>query len=593
MIVEMRKVYVVTRSDDRHRLLDALGRLNVIHLTPLDAQKTSEEEKVAAEIDLYTKAVQILGRIKPTGKRGDILQITPAAAAAEAVQIQRDAAVLQGKLNMLNRQYEELKIWGDATLEQFRRLAEAGINPKFYTLPSADAAKLDAECVSVIAGVGKGKVLVGVIDRSDELKLPESASPVELPRQDRPAIRAEAAGIESQLKANDARLPKLASLVPEMEKQLAVLREKADFLAASRGGMTDDRLFAIQGWVPAEKAETLTADLAAEGVDAAVETIAPAENEDPPTLIRYPRWTKPIEGLFKILGTVAGYREIDISIPFMLALPIFAAMLIGDGGYGAIMFLLPLLLYKKAARAFGDQFTRLIIVIGGATIMWGVITATFFGVTIYKPFITVDMSDASRALLMRISFTIGAIHLTWAQLRRGLALWPSLKSLAPVGWATFIWGMYGVVKYFVLSDPLDMNTPWPYLLTIGAAMAILFHAPSKNPIKMIGIGLANFPLSMISSFSDVISYVRLMAVGLAGGVLAASFNQLALSTGNIVTIILILVLGHALNIGLTLIAIFAHGVRLNMLEFSNNIGVQWSGYAYQPFAQTNIKETER
>ncbi len=590
MIVEMRKVYVVARNDDQHRLLEALGRLSVIHLTPLSPQKAAEEEKVAAEIDQYAKAIQVLERIRPDGEPGDI---SPAAAAAETLQIHRDATVLQGRLNVLHRQYEELAVWGDVTLEQFEQLAEAGITPAFYTMPADDAEKLNAECVSVIAAAGKGKMLVAVVNRSGELELPESAAAVELPKQDRPAVKAEAAGIEAQLKANDARLPKLAALVPAMQKQLAALREKADFLAANRGGLTDDRLFAIQGWVPAEKSETLTSELAAEGVDAAVETVAPAENEDPPTLIRYPRWTKPIGGLFKILGTVAGYRELDISVPFMLALPLFAAMLIGDGGYGAIMFLLPLLLYKKAARQFGEQFTRLIIIFGGATMIWGFITATFFGVTIYKPFITVDMSDASRALLMRISFTIGAIHLTWAQLRRGLVFWPSLKSLGPVGWATFIWGMYGVVKYFVLGDPLNMDTPWPYLLLAGAALAILFHSPSKNPLKMIGLGLANFPLSMISSFSDVISYVRLMAVGLAGGVLASSFNDLAMSTGNIFTIIPILVLGHALNIGLTLIAIFAHGVRLNMLEFSNNLGIQWSGYAYQPFAQTNIKETER
>jgi V/A-type H+/Na+-transporting ATPase subunit I len=114
-------------------------------------------------------------------------------------------------------------------------------------------------------------------------------------------------------------------------------------------------------------------------------------------------------------------------------------------------------------------------------------------------------------------------------------------------------------------------------------MTIIFKQPGTNLLKMIAVGLADFPLSMLSAFSDVISYVRLMAVGLASGVLAASFNDLALSSGSWLLAIPIMIMGHALNIGLALIALFAHGVRLNMLEFSNNLGMQWTGYSYKTF----------
>ena len=152
--------------------------------------------------------------------------------------------------------------------------------------------------------------------------------------------------------------------------------------------------------------------------------------------------------------------------------------------------------------------------------------------------------------------------------------------------------MLGVVNYFVLDGPypLSPDAPWLYLLISGAALAILFDSPSKNPLKMIGLGLANFPLSMLSAFSDVISYVRLMAVGLASGVLAVSFNELALSTGSWFIAVPVLIFGHGLNMGLALIALFAHGVRLNMLEFSNNLGMQWTGHAYSPFATRDTKE---
>jgi V/A-type H+-transporting ATPase subunit I len=284
-----------------------------------------------------------------------------------------------------------------------------------------------------------------------------------------------------------------------------------------------------------------------------------------------------------MLGTVAGYREFDVSVPFMLALPIFAAMLIGDGGYGAVLFFGLLLGYKKLSPILGREFTKLMIIVGAVALVWGFLCGNFFGKVLYKPPILVDMSDKSRFLLMEISFTMGAIHLSVAQLLQAFKFFPDLRFLGKIGWAIFIWGMFGVVRMFVLSASIAWSTPWPYFLIVGASLAILFNSPSKNIFKMLLLGVANFPLSMLGTFSDIISYVRLMAVGLASGVLAASFNDLALNSGSWLIAAPTLIFGHSLNLGLAMIAFFAHGVRLNMLEFSNNLGMQWIGYSYKPF----------
>ena len=192
------------------------------------------------------------------------------------------------------------------------------------------------------------------------------------------------------------------------------------------------------------------------------------------------------------------------------------------------------------------------------------------------------MSDESRHLLMKISFIMGAIHLSCAQIWQAVRIFPNIRYLNKIGWGVFIWGMFGVVNMFVLGTSLTWATPWPYLLIVGAILAIVFDSPSKNIFKMLALGLANFPLAMLGAFSDVISYVRLMAVGLASGVLASSFNDLAVGM-HPVAMVLVLIFGHGLNLGLALIALFAHGVRLNMLEFSNNLGMQWIGYSYKPF----------
>lgn len=286
-----------------------------------------------------------------------------------------------------------------------------------------------------------------------------------------------------------------------------------------------------------------------------------------------------------MLGTTPGYREFDVSVPFMIALPLFTAILISDGGYGLLLFLVPALAYKKLAKTLGEQFTQLLMVVGAVSTAWGIITNTFFGVALpfYQPLISVGLAEESRLFMMRLSFTIGAIHLSLAQFWQGVRFWPNLQALAKFGWGLFIWGMYGVVNFFVLRGPFNWETPWPYLLITGGSLAIVFAHPSPNVLKMLLYGLAGFPLSMLSAFSDVISYVRLMAVGLASSVLASSFNQMAMDIGSLPLMMVILLFGHGLNLGLCLIAMFAHGVRLNMLEFSNNLGMQWVGYPYRPF----------
>jgi len=198
-------------------------------------------------------------------------------------------------------------------------------------------------------------------------------------------------------------------------------------------------------------------------------------------------------------------------------------------------------------------------------------------------------------LLMVISITLGAIQLSLAHLWKAKAQFPKLTFLCEIGWAGVLWGMYGVVKMFLVGSPASWDeyiyhTVYPYLGGAGIALAVIFAAPDRNPLKMIGLGLANFPLSFIGTFGDTVSYVRLMAIGLAGCALAGAFNDMG---GRLpwFGMIPVLMAGHAMNVSLSIISLFAHGVRLNILEFSNNLGMQWSGYSYEPFSSGHGQES--
>jgi vacuolar-type H+-ATPase subunit I/STV1 len=298
-----------------------------------------------------------------------------------------------------------------------------------------------------------------------------------------------------------------------------------------------------------------------------------------------------------------------------------------------VFLLTPLLLYRRIVAAAGKAKVHLTIVVGATTLIWGVMSATYFGVTpetiakaggyvkgsggqetgdvdamrsgggtwasVGKAMMAVaPLWDADperlRTILIKVSFVIGCIHLTLARLRRGLALAPDPRALAQVGWALFLWAMLGLIwMLFFTSRPVSMSIIQGGLIA-GGTLVVLFTAPSRNPLKGVGIGVAASLLPALGTFSDTMSYVRLMAVGLATSYIGAAFNDLGATVADFATwfaAVPIILLGHALNIGLSIIAIFAHGVRLNMLEFSSNAGVQWAGYPYTAFPKTQIKET--
>ncbi len=668
MIAKMLKAFAVARRVDRDALLEHLRSLGVVHIAPVDPERAVAAEQTAHKLDRAQRAEQILSTVDPEGPE---LKLPADEAIDQTLDIHRRSAEMKSRLSTLHRQMDELEIWGEVTLEELDALAQAGINPVFARVPASDAADVSGEFVATLRELPGDEVLLAFVDRSGQPEWPESAEILETPQRDRPSLRAEAHEIDRKLKRDAERLPEIAYSLPAVRKRVTELRESAEWSVAEHSAMDDEELFALQGWIPADKSSGLARSLEDADLDAAVHLSEPSEEEQPPTDVRYPKWALPIKGLFDILGTVPGYREYDLSGFFMLALPLFAAMLIGDAGYGLFFTVLPLLYYKTISRSMSKQVANLVLTFGLVTIVWGVMSANYFGVTpetiaqaegftktvkgqttgdvramlesdeggaatlgrimyamapLYplvgpdnveavqtdldqaiaagnqarakelrtelaetKAALGTPDGQAGRDLIIMISFIVGAIHLVSAQLRQALGVAPDIRFLANVGWAIFLGGMLGIVWLLFFPDRIWMPDMVMYvLLGGGAAMIVLFTAPGKNPVSMLGKGVMSNLLPMIGSFSDTMSYIRLMAVGMASYYIAISFNLLAGQVADGSTWVLaipILLFGHLLNIGLAAIAIFAHGVRLNMLEFSNNAGVQWAGYAYAPFAK--------
>jgi V/A-type H+-transporting ATPase subunit I len=611
MIVPMSKVYIVTQSHNRKRLLDALGQLGVVHVEPVDPDKAVAKEFTLGAISTVKRGLHILQGIESSGDTPDL---SPLETAKEAISIQKKIADQQDHLNTLHRKAGQLTLWGNVELKQLEQLRSMGIDIKFFSIAQKDLVELEAECVETLTELPGRNVMVAIVDRTGKFQAPDGAKEIPWPDTDLPIIKKEAAEVDASIKQHNKRLAELANLTEAMRLQLKSYQAEAEVCVVQNSGLSSDALFALQGWTPSRKAESLSEGLAKQNISAAVQVMPVEEDEKPPTLIEYPRWSRPIKALFDMLGTLPGYEENDVSSFFMVALPLFAAMLIGDAGYGIILVGAGLVFYRRIANLAGKPTAHLLIIFGLATMLWGILTANYFGIT---PQALIDVGhkgaanimlavallwrsngEEARALIMKVSLIIGCAHLVLAHLFTAIKLFPDKRAYAEIAWMVILIDMLVLIWYLMFIGVDQLPAAIAIVLLIGFLAASWFTAPMSNPLKRFLIGFASSILPLLSTFSDIMSYIRLFAVGLASYYIASAFNGLGAKVAGSATWIggaPIVLFGHALNLGLAAIAIFAHGVRLNMLEFSNNAGIKWAGYAYRPFTKnkdTSIGENE-
>jgi V/A-type H+-transporting ATPase subunit I len=306
--------------------------------------------------------------------------------------------------------------------------------------------------------------------------------------------------------------------------------------------------------------------------------------------------------LFEGLGISPAYSEADVSVPFMCYFSLFFAMLVGDGAYGSIFLAATLYGWKKTAGGNRSQLVKswliLMTVFSSATVLWGLLSNTWFGAQIpwCQGWPTVKwLADPSYQNMMLLCFTIGASHLILARLWNGICRINDSTSIAEFGWAGILLFMYFVTNSIV---GIFSGIPSALYWIFGVSLAMVFGFSVKpSELKTRGAELGMLPLNIMSALGDIISYVRLFAVGLASVKVAENFN--AMATGLLdgaeavwvkvlmaLAMVAILVIGHTLNIVMAGLSILVHAVRLNTLEFSNHKGVSWAGYAFNPFKKT-------
>lgn len=578
MIVRMKKVTLLCVAARRDETLAALRDLGVMHLAHVHPPAGGDLDRAREHLNRVQRALEVLPRrpqAQPSGRSAD-----------EVVKDLWDLIHLRKEkeqaLEVLVHERQRLEPYGSFDPAAVRKLAERGIVVRLYHAARGSEPAVPAGAVKVVLNEDRDGVYFAVVGRGE---IHVQAAELRLPEQSLEQVLRGIAEAEKSLGEIDARLRGHAGDYAVVARAASEAEESLRYLEARSGMGAAEPVAYLRGFCPADGLESVRRAAASNGWGLIVED--PGPDDRVPTLIRNPRWVRPIETIFQVFGILPGYEEIDVSAVFLLFLSVFFAMIVGDAGYGLVFLALTLWAQRRfpqvPARAWA--FMKIMSV---CTILWGAMTGSYFFIPVIpgplRRFKIQWLANEENVKLL--SFLLGAIHLTIAHAWNAVRGINRLKVLAQFGWICTTWTMFFAARTLVLGMPFPA-----FAGPVGVAGAVaiaLFMTPVRD-LKTEWYNHVLLPFNLVGNFIDVVSYIRLYAVGVAGVQLAYAMHSMALSGVHGIASGLaaagILFVAHALNIVLSAMAVLVHGVRLNVLEFSNHIGMQWSGFMYQPFSR--------
>jgi V/A-type H+/Na+-transporting ATPase subunit I len=587
VIVPMKEVTIALARSDAEVALSALQRLGVLHLS--DAPKGGTER-----VEVWR------GRFEAAKVAREILDHAPAATTAAGVRpapveeegLVREVVRLGERVGGLGRTLAEIDAERARTLPfgpfdplGVERLQLGGVGVRLARAPLTRPLPQIEDAIWVELARDRRRRTLALVGPRAAVAAAVVADELTPPSQTVEALDLARAEAQRALEVAQGELAALKGRMPELERWLHLAEDRLQLEEARSMLEPIGAVRVVRGYVPLPQVPALVTLAAARGWGLWVEEV---RNPDAaPTLIANPRWVKPIEPLFGFLGVVPGYGSVDISIPFLLFFGLFFAMIVGDAGYGLLFLLLSEVLRWRMPPA-AWRVIRLLRGLSLATIVWGVLTGSFFGMAALPSVLLALRLDwfGDERNVMALAFTIGVVHLTLAHTWNVVRFLNDRRALVEIGWIGTTWGMYFLARSLVLGEPFP---PFAYgLLGVGAGLIALFITPWAK-LRSEWFSHVMLPLSLVSNFVDVVSYIRLFAVGAATFAVAQAFNDLAVGVGipgflGGVVSALILFFGHTLNVLLAAMGVLVHGVRLNTLEFAGHLGLSWSGKPYRPFA---------
>ena len=610
MITKMTKYSFILLTGEKEGFLEQLQELGVVDISRSVKPVDQDSSEMLAKATRAKKTIEFLAGIDYT-KDADYEAISKTTTHIEGSPVEyvdgckARISVLESDLANTLKQVSARYPWGEFDKAALDGLADLGYKVRYY---SVDEKRFDPQWaelypLQVVSNHNKKVWFVTVSPKDEVYSFPvqETAAPEGTAAQ----ADAEVADIKSEIVKCKAGLMNAKDYIPAIKESCnSDLVELDRYLADNAAvGAAEDMLTVFTGFAPAENDTELVEAFEKMGILYIKEDAVQEDN--PPIKLKNNWFTRQFEVFTEMYGMPV-YTEFDptpIVAPFYL---LFFAMCMGDAGYGIILLLFGLLLNKGILKVgMFDGLGNIISLLGAGTILVGTVLGTFFGTSLFDAawvpqwlkscMIVGDIEIPSIGVLniqMILAMGIGIFHICLAMTVKAICYTKRFgikENIATWGWLLLIVGgvvlaLLGVGK---ILSPEAMK--WAVIAVGGiSALAIyIFNTPGRNPLVNIGAGLWDTYNMATGILGDVLSYLRLFALGLAGGMLGQAFNNLAISVKGDSPVtwlpfVLILVIGHVMNIMLSGLGAFVHPMRLTFMEYFKNAGYEGKGAAYNP-----------
>ncbi len=579
MITQMKKYTFLVFHREYEAFLEQLREAGVVHVTEKAAGMAEDEQlqKLLTETDKTRKLI----------------------AQGAPDQLLQEKAALEQRIAATKKEADKMAVWGDFSAERIEDLKKAGYTLRYFTCSK----KSFQEELGIVVAEQGGTVYFVQVNNDGEA--PEGCQEQQLNAKSSADLMKDVEGLTGLLVAQNARIELWAKEnIPVLEAKLVELKQQIDWqrVTLNTDSEADGSLKVLEGFCPADQAPALNELLAKQEVYYQEED--PATEDNTPIKLRNNKFTKLFESLTGMYGW-PNYNEFDptpILAPFFL---LFFAMCMGDCGYGIMLIIIGLLIAKKKLNiAMFEGLGPIITVLGVGTMVVGFFLGTFMGMDLYaaewvpdalKSVMikgNVEVAGMSYDIQMVLALCIGVFHICLAMVIKAVCSTQQLgfkENIANWSWTLLIVG--GLVVAILGMTVLPQEVFKWTIIAVGVISALgiyIFNTPGRNPLINIGSGLWDTYNMATGILGDVLSYIRLYALGLAGGKLGEAFNTLGDmvlgdSIVSWVPFVLIFAIGHVLNLAMSALGAFVHPLRLTFVEYFKNAGYEGKGVLYQPF----------
>lgn len=606
MISPMTKYSFVLLCGQTEEFLSKVQELGVIDITRSLKPIDEKSEKLLAEADEVKKALSVLKSCKGEPDKSSV----SGCSAKDVLDTDERIAELRGELTSAKKELVARKPWGEFSSADLQKLEDKGLLVRFYSCPKKkfDASWGDIQPLQVISETESTVFFVTVAPAGEEYSFP--IEPIAAPAGSVNEAEKTLAEIQSKLDGENRKLANLKSCIGNLEKTYADRLGELDlyFAEAATEKAVDNYVTVLTGFAPVEDDDRLKKAFDELGVYYTAEA---ATKEDNPPIKLHNNW---FARNFEVLTGMYGmpvYDEFDptpVLGPFFM---LFFAMCMGDAGYGIVLMLIALYMKQKMQDSGLGKMYRLIGFLGGMTFFVGLFLGTFFGMSIlsaswapsWLKALCIDgwFPDGKIAgfpVQMVLAVAIGVLHICLAMIIKTVNFTKRFgfsKTVSTWGWTTLIVGGIVVISLGMMEVLSAEVFKWVIiaLAAVSGLAIFVFNTPGRNPLVNIGSGLWDTYNMVTGLLGDVLSYIRLYALGLAGGMLGNAFNimgtmilDIPVPVVNWVFCIVILIFGHVLNLAMSCLGAFVHPLRLTFVEYFKNSGYEGTGAKYNPLVKT-------